>query len=515
MNPVRYSSEDPMRDSSDQPIVIALDIGSSGIKAIAFDLQAHAVPGLLARAPFALEVTHDGGSEINLPRLEQAVCKVMDELHAKLGRCEVLAVALTGFAPSLVALDAEARAIAPALSYADTRSFDFASALNNQNLHDQNLTDRTGHPAHPSLWSAQIPWWMAQHPEIDVRHWLTVPDYILSRWFGLEHLKTTYSLAAWTGMLDRHNLEWDRQSLERLKLETSKFLPLADHDAAQIGLPEPWRSRWPRFGQVPFFPAIGDGAAANIGSGAIGPKSIALTVGTTAAVRVALISPLAKAAPTIPAGLWAYRITRDCALIGGALTEGGNLFAWAQKTLRLETGITGDLESQLAAQTARFGPDAHGLTLIPSFAGERSPGYRPKARGTIHGLSLASTPLEMLSAALEGITYRLADLIARLEPILEPAPQVILSGNAILSSAFWSQMLADALGNVPVTPCDEPEATARGAAILALVALGLGDLESFPARLGTRLEVNSERYERYQKGLERQRELIRNLTDRS
>ena len=121
----------------------------------------------------------------------------------------------------------------------------------------------------------------------------------------------------------------------------------------------------------------------------------------------------------------------------------------------------------------------------------------------------------MLGAALEGITYRLADLIARLEPILEPAPQVILSGNAILASAVWSQMLADALGNVPVTPCDEPEATARGAAILALVALGLGDLESFPARLGIRLEANPERYERYQKGLERQRELIRNLTDRS
>ena len=510
-----------MRYSSGQASVIALDIGSSGIKAIAFDLQAHAVPGLLARAPFALEVTHDGGSEINLPRLEQSVCDVMDELHAKLGRHEVLAVALTGFAPSLVALDAEARAIAPALSYADTRSFDFALAHNDPALNDPNLTDRTGHPAHPSLWSAQIPWWLARHPEIDVRHWLTVPDYILSRWFGLEQLRTTYSLAAWTGMLDRHNLEWDRPSLERLKLEASNFLPLADHDVAQIGLPEPWRSRWPRFGQVPFFPAVGDGAAANIGSGAIGSKTIAVTVGTTAAVRAALISqpvnplasPLAEAAPTIPDGLWAYRVTEKCALIGGALTEGGNLFAWAQNTLRLETNV--DLESQLVAHTDRFGPDAHGLTLIPSFAGERSPGYRPKARGTIHGLSLASTPFEMLSAALEGISYRLLDLIARLEPILEPVPQVILSGNAILSSAFWSQMLADALGDVPVRPCDEPEATARGAAILALVALGLGDLESFPARLGTRLEANPERYERYQKGLERQRELIRNLTNRS
>ena len=511
---MRNSSEKPMRDSSGEPLVISLDIGSSGIKAIAFDLRAQVVPGLLARAPFALEVTHDGGSEVNLGTLEQAMNDVMDELHVKLGRHEVLAVALTGFAPSLVALDAKNCALAPAHSYADTRSQAFVSKRQDSDLNDPGRIDRTGCPTYSSLWNAQIPWWLAQHPHHQVARWLSVPDYILSRWFGLEHLSTTYSLAAWTGLLDRRNLEWDQPSLERLKLEPRSFLPLADHDAPQIGLPEPWRSRWPRFAKVPFFPAVGDGAAANVGSGAIGAQKIAVTVGTTAAIRAALPVPTHRPASEIPNGLWAYRVTRDCALIGGALTEGGNLFAWAQNTLRLETNLEGDLESQLKLQSDRVGPDAHGLTFIPSFAGERSPGYRPNARGTVHGLSLATTPLEMLSAALEGITYRLVDLIARLEPILEPAPQVILSGNAILGSPFWSQMLTDALGTkLRVTPCNEPEATARGAAILALIALGFGDLESFPARLGTRLEPNLERYERYRQGLERQQKLIRSLSD--
>jgi gluconokinase len=508
---MRNSSSQPMRDSNDQPLVIALDIGSSGIKAVAFDSRAQAVPELVARAPFALEAMHDGGSEVNLDKLERAVYSVMDELHAKLGQHEILAVALTGFAPSLVALDADGQELAPALSYADTRSQGFVSTRR-----DADLMDRSGCPAYSSLWSAQIPWWMAQQPETDVRRWLSVPDYILSRWFGLEHLSTTYSLAAWTGLLNRHALEWDRRSLKALKLEPRSFLPLADHDAPQVGLPEPWRSRWPRFSDVPFFPAVGDGAAANIGSGAIGRAAIAVTVGTSAAVRAALPSPV----KTIPDGLWAYRVTRDCALVGGALTEGGNLFAWARETLRLEDDLESRLESQLESQLKQFGPDAHGLTFIPSFAGERSPGYRPNARGTVHGLSLASTPLELLCAALEGVTYRLADLIERLGPIMEPEAQVILSGNAILASPFWSQMLADALGR-RVTCCAEPEATARGAAILALMALGLGGLdsggldsgglESFPARLGATLEPNFERHEKYRRGLERQRSLIRKL----
>ena len=483
-----------MSEESKKPVVVALDVGSSGIKALGFDLEARAVPGLEARTAFALELTTDGGSEVNLSRLEDAVGNVLDELHARLEGFTVLGVGLASFVSSLVAVGADGRALEPTLSYADTRSARFVAGLRE----DAELVERTGCPAYSSLWAAQIPWWLAAHPGANVARWITVPDWLFSRWFGLEQTRTSFSLAAWTGMLDRKTLGWDAVNLARLNLSSDAFLPLADHDAAQVGLLEPFHSRWPRFDGVPFFPAVGDGSAANVGSGALGHGRIAVTVGTTAAVRAVLND----ATPPIPPGLWSYRVTRDRALVGGALTEGGNLFAWARNTLRLE----GDLEAQLAA----LGPDAHGLTVVTSFAGERSPGYRPDARGTLHGLSLATTPIEVLRAALEGVTYRLADLIERLQPMLEAQPQIILTGNAILGSSLWSQMLSDVLGQ-QVIACNEPEATSRGAAILALKALGLGNLESFPARLGRVFEPNLEHHAIYQRGLERQRGLIEKL----
>jgi gluconokinase len=483
-----------MIEESKKPVVVALDIGSSGIKALGFDLEARAVPGLEARTTFAFELTTDGGSEVNLGRLEDAVGKVLDELHAKLEGFMVLGVGLAGFVSSLVAFGADGQDLQPALTYADTRSARFVAALRE----DAALVERTGCPAYSSLWAAQIPWWLATHPGARVAKWMTVPDWLFSRWFGLEQISTSYSLAAWTGMLDRNKLEWDGVNLARLNLSSDAFLPLTDFDTAHVGLLEPFRSRWPRLDGVPFFPAVGDGSAANVGSGALGRGRIAVTVGTTAAVRAVLND----GTPQIPPGLWSYRVTRNHALVGGALTEGGNLFTWARSTLRLE----GDLEAQLGA----LEPDAHGLTVVTSFAGERSPGYRPDARGAVHGLSLAITPIEVLRAVLEGVTYRLADLIERLQPMLEPDAQIILTGNAMLSSSLWSQMLSDVLGR-HVIACDEPEATSRGAAILALKALGLGQLESFSARLGRVFEPNPGHHLIYRHALERQRELIEKL----
>jgi gluconokinase len=493
-NNLRRLAHNIMSKESKKPVVVALDVGSSGIKALGFDLEARAVPGLEARTAFALELTTDGGSEVNLLRLEKAVGNVLDELHARLEGFTVLGVGLASFVSSLVALGVDGQALQPALSYADTRSVRFVADLRE----DTELLERTGCPAYSSLWAAQIPWWLATHPGAKVAKWMTVPDWLFSRWFGLEQISTSYSLAAWTGMLDRKKLEWDRVNLARLKRSSDAFLPLADFDTAHVGLLEPFRTRWPMFADVPFFPAVGDGSAANVGSGALGRDRIAVTVGTTAAVRAVLND----GTPRIPPGLWSYRVTRNHALVGGALTEGGNLFAWARNTLRLE----GNLEAQLGA----LEPDAHGLTVVTSFAGERSPGYRPDARGTVHGLSLATTPMEVLRAVLEGVTYRLADLIERLQPMLEPDAQIILTGNAMLGSSLWSQMLSDVLGR-PVITCDEPEATSRGAAILTLKALGLGNLESFPARLGRVFEPNPEHHAMYHKAIGRQRALIEKL----
>lgn len=166
----------------------------------------------------------------------------------------------------------------------------------------------------------------------------------------------TTSAAAWTGLLDRVALAWDAPLLAHLGLPAETLSPLVDVSEPLHGLVEPLARRWPTLSAVPWFRAIGDGAAANVGSGCVGAERVALTLGTTGALRMAL-----DTVATVPSGLWCYRVDRRYALVGGATSEGGNVYAWLNQTLRL-----GDPEA-VEREIAAFPPDGHGLTVLPSW----------------------------------------------------------------------------------------------------------------------------------------------------
>ncbi len=260
-------------------------------------------------------------------------------------------------------------------------------------------------------------------------------------------------------------------------------------------------ARWPALRDAPWFPMIGDGAAANIGSGCVSPGRVALTVGTTSALRAVVTDP----ALSLPTGLWCYRVDSRRLLPGGALTEGGGVFAWLRRTLRLGDPI--ELEAALAGAE----PDAHGLTVLPFFAGERSPGWDGDARATIHGLSLATRPEDIARAGLEAVALRIALVYNQLRSVLPAEPQVIAGGGALLSSPAWQQIIADALG-VPIAISTIPEASARGAALLALEALGVvPDVGQAPDGVGAAVMPNLEHHWRYQSALERQQRLYAQL----
>lgn len=431
------------------PVVLALDIGSSGVKGAAFDTLGRTLSGLEAQEDVSLQYGAGGAAEVPLGAFTAAVETVLDRLHKRLGPRPVIGVALTSIASSLVALNENGEPIAPTLSYADTRAAGEVEAVRRADL-----LSEVGCPAFSAYWPAQVRWWQAHHGP--AAQFCNLPDLLLRHWTG--EFVTSYSLASWTGMLDRYSLNWNAAALAVAGLSAAQLPTLVDYDHA-LFLDAPFTARWPKLAGVPFYPAIADGATANVGSGALTPTRIAVTVGSTSAVRVVV----AGEPPTIPAGLWSYRITRQWHLLGGALTEGGNLYGWLKHTLRLGG-------KELEQELLDIAPDSHGLTFIPSLGGTRSPDYDPHARGTIHGLSYATTPAHMARAAMEGVSCRLADLAHRL-PMPDDAV-FIASGKALLASRPWQQMLADALGR-PLLLEERPTgASARGAALLALKAQG-------------------------------------------
>ena len=126
-------------------------------------------------------------------------------------------------------------------------------------------------------------------------------------------------------------------------------------------------------------------------------------------------------------------------------------------------------------------PDGHGLTALPFLAGERSPGWRPEARAAVTGLSLDTGAVEITRALLESVAFRLAEVYDRLSPLAAVDHVLVASGGALAHSPTWAQIVTDALG-VPVAQGGDAEASARGAALLALEALGVAVQEA-PAPL--------------------------------
>jgi gluconokinase len=178
---------------------------------------------------------------------------------------------------------------------------------------------------------------------------------------------------------------------------------------------------------------------------------------------------------------------------GGSLSDGGNLYAWIEATLAEGRG-------SLAGRD----PDSHGLTFLTLLGGERSPGWHQHAKGAIHGLTFATTPLDLRQAGLEGVAFRFAD-VADLLPEIE---EIVATGGALLNDHDWVQIMADALGR-PLTTSRVKEASLRGAAVLALERLGASPAS---AQLGPVVQPRRDRTEAFRAARERQRRLYEVVT---
>ena len=474
-------------------MVIALDVGTSSVRAGFYDGAGRAIAGRSHQVAHAPTFTPDGGVEHDATRLLEGVVACLDAIHPNRPPEETRAVGVATFWHGLLGFDARGHPITPVYMWADTRSEGEAQFLRAA-LDDEELHARTGCHLHSSYWPAKLRWLARERPaEVQrVSRWGSFGEFLELSLFG--DATTSVSMASGTGLMDQTDLRWDPEALAAAELEDRHLFPIAARLEARRGLRAPWAGRWPALRTAGWIPAIGDGAASNIGSDCIDPARVALNVGTSAALRVVTRDTLAP-----PRGLWRYRVDRTRSIIGGATSEGGNVYAWCRQVLRL--GSDDELEAALAA----LAPDAHGLTALPHLAGERSPGWRSGRRGAISGLRLDTTAVEITRAALEAVALRLAMVYGLLAPCASADHTVVASGGALGRSRAWTQIIADALGHT-VTSSAEPEATSRGVALLALEALGvLPDLAAVRQTLGETFTPDRAHHARFRDAIERQR----------
>ena len=384
--------------------VLALDVGSSSVRAQHFDRRGNAEG----------ELRHESYVTQDADEVVAAVQRVLDGDEADATSC---------FAHSLVAVDENWNALTPILGWRDTRSAGAADWLARQ-LDADAVHARTGAFLHPSYWPAKLAWLAETEREIFRRAawFVSFADYL----HGTP--ETSLSMASSSGLLDLATHEWDEDLLAALRLDPDRLPKLAD---------------------VPLWV---DAACSNAGAGCTTRTRAALMVGTSGAFRLLYETERPQPKP----GLFTYLADARHVVEGGALSDGGNLYAWLERTLA-------DASGSLAERD----PSDHGLVFLPFLGGERSTGWNPHARGTIHGLTFATTPLDLRQAAYEGVAFRFA-AIADLLPELQ---EVVATGGGLLRDPDWIQIMADALAR-PVAVSSVPEASLRGAAVLALERSG-------------------------------------------
>lgn len=474
--------------------VLAIDVGSSSVRAGIVDVDAE-VSEAAAQRHYEQRKTKEGASEADPEDLIDLIAACIDEALAELpGGVELIAVATSTYWHSLTGVDSAGRPTIPIHSWADRRSASEAVALREE-LDEEAVHARTGCVLHSSYPPAKLRWLAREQPDVVARtvRWLSPGEFALLRFCG--EARVGHSMASGTGLLDLHADDWDPEMLAAAGIDADHLSPLSD--APLDGLHGEWAERWPALARLPWFPAVGDGATSNAGCGALSPRVAALMIGTSAALRVAWRADEVS----VPPGLWCYRVDPKRFITGAALSNGGNNIAWLRDTLQLPEPE--ETERALAAMA----PDAHGLTMLPLLAGERAPGWADDAHGSITGLSLATQPLDILRATLEGVALRFALIDRILDASVAGDHEILATGGGLRHSPTWTQIICDALGR-PIRPSLVKEASTRGVVLLALEALGEIDaVEDLPAPAGDPIEPDPERHAIYREAMERQQAL--------
>lgn len=482
--------------------VLALDIGSSSVRAGLFDIGG-ALISPLAKRVYETATDVDGRAEVDPDMLFGLVCTVLDDICLSLVDGEaIVAVSVSCFWHSLLGLDAHGRPLMPLMTWADTRASDEAADLRLMAGADA-VRRTTGSPWHASFWPAKLRWLARARPDVTrcVASWVSACDYIFLRLLG--DGSTSVSMASGTGLFDQNGLRYSSAALACCNVVQGQI------PSVGTGFRPPIRpdfaTRWPALGGVPWLGAFGDGACSNIGAGCVDRDALVIMLGTSGSMR--MVWEAERAGPSEEA-VWCYRVDARRFASGMALSEGGNVAAWARRVLNLPMS-----EEALEHAVASALPGGHGVAALPFVVGQRSPAWNASRTAALTGMRQSTSALDIYVSLLESVALQFAALKRQLDRAHHPARKIIATGSGFTSSPAWTAMVADALGE-PVSLSPVAETSLRGAALLALEALGhISRLDAPSLPKGRTFQPRAERHLVYRQMGERQARLDALMAD--
>ena len=430
--------------------LLGIDVGTSGAKVLLIDETGAVLKSASREYPLLVPRPLWAEQDPTLWRAAIVAC------IAEIGEDAPDAIGLTGQMHGAVFLDESGAVIRPAILWCDQRTVAECAEIDRRAGPDR-VRAITANPPLTGFQAPKALWLRNHEPEsfARVRQLLLPKDWLRFEMTG--ESVTEVSDASGTGLFDVAKRTWSAEMLAALDLPAD-WLPRVVESDEVTGVTRGFP------GLRDGIPVVGGGdqAAGAVGTGAVVPGIVSVSLGTSGVVFTAIAAPSAD--PSGAAHVFAHA-NRSWHAMGVMLSCGGAV-RWLRDTL-----YAGEGWEALNAEADAVAPGCDGLTFLPYLTGERTPHNDPLARGAWAGLTLGATRGHLSRAVFEGVCFGLRDGLDRLRALGAQASEVRLSGGGA-QSELWRQTLADVLG-VPCLRLAIDEGPAFGAAILAGVGIGV------------------------------------------
>lgn len=459
-----------------EPLILALDQGTTSTRAIVFDASGQAVAD--AGRPLEQFYPRDGWVEHDAEEIFHASVEVLREAMRAAGPERIAAIGITNQRETVVVWEkATGRPIHKAIVWQDRRTAETCERLQAEG-HEARVTEVTGLRLDPYFSGTKIGWLLdhvegarakAQNGDLLAG---TIDSWVIWKLTGGKVHATDATNASRTLLFDVRAQAWSPEMLELFGVPGA-LLPDVRDCAADFGETAP-----EILGRaVPIRGVAGDQQAALMGQGCIRVGEMKATYGTGCFMLVNTGEHFAPSRSRLLATVAARVNGKTTYALEGSIFIAGAALQWVNGL-----GVAGGGAAvEALAQTAR---EDHGVVMVPAFTGLGAPWWDANARGALFGLTRDSGMAEIAQAALDACALQTRDLI---EAMRGDAPaafgdkvEMRIDGG-MARSVWFSQRLADLTG-IAVCRAEYQETTALGAALFAGLGTGVyADVEAAAA----------------------------------
>jgi len=430
---------------------IGIDIGTTATKAICFDAKGNVLQQISKEYPM-----YHPEENWSIQKPNEILDSVFACIKEITKNIQPEFISFSAAMQSILIINENGFPVSDILLWADNRAATIASALKKSELGTV-FYQMTGIPIHPFSPMTKLAWFKENETVLfdNAFKFISLKEYIWHQLTG-EYV-TDSSMASGTGIMNIHTLQWDETILNYLNIKESQLSEIVPPTHKSKGIKD----------NFTYILGGGDGPLSNLGTGSMQKNRIALSIGTSGAVRIPIEQPYIDSEMRTQC----YHLMENQYLKLGAVNNGAVILQWLKESFLK----TNESYNTLLEQATAIPAGSDGLLFVPYLLGERAPIWDAEAQGTLLGIKITHHKGHFIRAALEGILFGLFSIVEILLPDskIRKETTVMVSGG-FGKSELWLQMVAD-IFQMKVVVSETIEGAAWGAVLIGFKAIGITD----------------------------------------